>query len=44
MNDLAELTKFTTRYAKGWYSQNPESVAAFFARNGSPLSDVWLRR
>jgi SnoaL-like domain len=35
MNDLAELTKFATRYAKAWCSQNPESVAAFFAENGS---------
>jgi len=30
-----ELTKFATRYAKAWCSQNPESVAAFFAENGS---------
>jgi uncharacterized protein (TIGR02246 family) len=35
MNDLGELTKFATRYAKAWCSQNPESVAAFFAENGS---------
>jgi uncharacterized protein (TIGR02246 family) len=35
MNDLTELTKFATRYAKAWCSQNPESVAAFFAENGS---------
>jgi hypothetical protein len=35
MNDLAELTKFATRYAEAWCSQNPESVAAFFAENGS---------
>jgi predicted ester cyclase len=35
MNDLSELTKFATRYAKAWCSQNPESVAAFFAANGS---------
>ena len=35
MNDLAELTKFAQRYAKAWCSQNPESVAAFFAENGS---------
>jgi SnoaL-like domain len=35
MNDLAELTKFATRYTKAWCSQNPESVAAFFAENGS---------
>src|SRR6266436_6732968 len=35
MNDLAELTKFATRYAEAWCSRNPESVAAFFAENGS---------
>jgi predicted ester cyclase len=35
MNDLGELTKFATRYAEAWCSQNPESVAEFFAENGS---------
>ena len=35
MNDLAELNKFATRYAKAWCSQNAASVAAFFAENGS---------
>jgi predicted ester cyclase len=35
MNDLAELTKFAKRYANAWCSQNPESVAAFFAERGS---------
>src|SRR2546421_11567890 len=35
MNDAAELTKFAKRYAEAWCSQNPESVAAFFAENGS---------
>jgi hypothetical protein len=35
MNDLAELTKFATRYAEAWCSQNPDSVAAFFAERGS---------
>jgi predicted ester cyclase len=35
MNDLAEFTKFAKRYAGAWCSQNPESVAAFFAENGS---------
>jgi uncharacterized protein (TIGR02246 family) len=35
MNDLTELTNFAKRYAKAWCSQNPESVAAFFAENGS---------
>ena len=35
MNDLGELTKFATRYAEAWCTQNPESVAAFFTKNGS---------
>jgi steroid delta-isomerase-like uncharacterized protein len=35
MNDLAELTDFAKRYAEAWCSQNPDSVAAFFAENGS---------
>src|SRR5438046_6886864 len=35
MSDLARLTKFATRYAEAWCSHNPESVAAFFAENGS---------
>ena len=35
MNDPAELTKFAKRYAEAWCSQNPESVAAFFAERGS---------
>ena len=30
-----ELPKFAQHYAKAWSSQNPESVAAFFAENGS---------
>jgi predicted ester cyclase len=30
-----ELTKFAKRYAKAWCSQNPQSVAAFFAETGS---------
>jgi hypothetical protein len=30
-----ELNKFAQRYAKAWCSQNPDSVAAFFAENGS---------
>ena len=29
------LSEFAKRYAKAWCSQNPESVAAFFAENGS---------
>src|SRR5438309_934511 len=32
---LTELTRFAQRYAKAWCSQNPESVAAFFAKRGS---------
>ena len=35
MNDLAKVTTFAKRYAEAWCSQNPESVAAFFAENGS---------
>src|SRR5438876_2848172 len=35
MNDPAELTKCAKRYAEAWCSQKPESVAAFFAENGS---------
>ena len=29
------LTRFGQGYAKAWCSQNPDSVAAFFAENGS---------
>ena len=35
MNDLAKISAFAKRYAKAWCSQNPESVAAFHAKNGS---------
>src|SRR5438046_10047221 len=35
MNNLAELSMFANRYAKAWCSQNPESVAAFFAEHSS---------
>jgi predicted ester cyclase len=35
MNDLAKITTFAKHYAEAWCSQNPESVAAFFAENGS---------
>jgi len=35
MIDRDELNKFAQRYAKAWCGQNPESVAAFFAENGS---------
>jgi hypothetical protein len=31
MNDLVKITTFAKRYAKAWCSQNPKSVAAFFA-------------
>jgi hypothetical protein len=30
-----ELEKFAERYAKAWCSQDPDSVAAFFAERGS---------
>lgn len=30
-----KLSKFAQRYARAWCSQNPESVAAFFAERGS---------
>ena len=32
---MTDLTEFAKRYAEAWCSQNPESVAAFFAENGS---------
>ena len=35
MNDLAKMITFAKCYAEAWSSQNPESVAAFFAENGS---------
>ncbi len=30
-----DLTDFATRYAAAWSSQNPDSLAAFYAENGS---------
>lgn len=33
--DGAELKDFATRYTAAWCSQNAESVAAFFAKDGS---------
>jgi hypothetical protein len=30
-----ELTRFAQRYANAWCSQNPDTVAAFFAERGS---------
>src|SRR5207248_8931922 len=35
MNDRGQLDKFAQRYAKAWCSQNPDSVAAFFAEHSS---------
>jgi predicted ester cyclase len=35
MNHCVELDECAQRYAKAWCSRNPESVAAFFAENGS---------
>src|SRR6266404_8283788 len=35
MKNLDELDNFATRYAEAWCSQNPQSVAAFFAERGS---------
>ena len=32
---MISLTASAKRYAEAWCSQNPESVAAFFAENGS---------
>jgi predicted ester cyclase len=32
---MSELDDFAIRYANAWCSQNPESVAAFYAENGS---------
>ena len=33
--DLNRLSELATRYAKAWSSQHPESVATFFAEDGS---------
>jgi uncharacterized protein (TIGR02246 family) len=33
--DLNKLNEFATRYATAWCSQNPESVASFYAEDGS---------
>ena len=35
MNERGDLEDFAVRYAKAWCSQNPESVAAFYARSGA---------
>ena len=33
--DIEQLTNFGKKYSEAWCSQKPESVAAFFATNGS---------
>ena len=35
MDDAPELTKFGQLYAEAWCSQDPEKVAAFYAKSGS---------
>ena len=35
VNDPAELRKSAQRYAEAWRSQDPEKVAAFYAKNGA---------
>ena len=49
MDDDPDLTKFARLYAEAWCSQDPEKVAAFYAKNGSisvngappaPISEV----
>jgi len=35
MDDDVELTEFAKRYAEAWCSQDPENVAAFYAKSGS---------
>src|SRR5436190_16728553 len=35
MKDRGEFDKFAQRYAQAWSSHDPESIAAFFAENGS---------
>ena len=35
MDDDPKLTKFAKRYAGAWCTQDPEKVAAFYARNGT---------
>ena len=35
MNDRAEFDKFAQRYAKAWFTQDPEKVATFSAERGS---------
>ena len=35
MDHDPELTKFAKRYAEAWCSQDPDKVAAFYAKSGS---------
>ena len=35
MNERRDMENFAACYAKAWCSQNPQSVAAFFAKNAS---------
>ena len=35
MDHDPELMKFAQRYAEAWCTQDPEKVAAFYARNGT---------
>jgi steroid delta-isomerase-like uncharacterized protein len=35
IGDMGDLVDFAKRYTKAWCSQNPKSVAAFFAENRS---------
>jgi hypothetical protein len=35
VNDPAKIITFAKCYAEAWCNQNPESVASFFAENGS---------
>ena len=35
MSERGDLENFAARYAQAWCSQNPESIAAFFAENAS---------
>ena len=51
MNDRTQLGEFAQSYAKAWCSQNPESIATFFAKNafltvngGPPTSPLEVAR
>jgi hypothetical protein len=43
MNDRAELDKFAQRYAKAWFTQDPEKVATFSGERGSISINHGLR-